>query len=432
MAAPVMSQNFAIGDINLDQIKWGMRKLLIDVENPREDSVRIDILIKTFYPQHYLSGLDPFKVETTIVIQPLYFETYEIEMEIPASFDRLISRVEIFWRYNQPGPDDRELDSLFQRFSNVFKARDDAAVYGERKHSIGPAYCMIDYLEMNFEYPRLILFLLSRGESLEAINSMFYAEWAYTALLVERMRENGFFPFAKDTRPGILAITENEAYAVKEKIKPLSEKFTRWFDEKGQKKLDEILTEFGVDDFTGGLPSIQMKMLLTLLEAEWVDPDAGFDISHFEKKEVDLQVQNKPKWIVQGGEFFMPKLCLAEFEEQGEYHVGTFSPDPSLPYDKAPVYDLRKAVEDASGAITSIDMEKFSQAVEKAKKKKLVKDISKDIMKTVEAAQADIEQFQEYQASYLADYIIRVMLGDYFSGHKPGDGLDCVRIRYQP
>lgn len=430
-AGPVTGQDIVIGKMELDKVEWGIRKLYIPVDNLRDDTAYLNVIIHTVYPAHYLSGIDRLTVDTTLTVAPFALGRLEVPFEIPGSFGRAVSRAVVFWRYKGSRTPPGVPDSTFQMFSTVFYAQEDATPYADRKHCIGPAYAMIDYFDMNFEYPRLILFLLARGENLDAINSLFDTETDYTGLLVQRLRDQGFFPFGTDSLvPGVLAIEEGEGYAIKSKVKDAGEAFATWYENTGGQQLDDIFAEVGLEPYTRELPALRMPILLTLLRENWVDTEHGFGVPQYEDMKTDLRALTHPRWFVQGGEYFMPKLCLAAFEENGRMHLGTFSPDPALPFDKAPIYDLRRAVEEAAGSLILVDARQIRDALARARQQNLAADVVDRLREIIPDAQTDIQRFAAYQTPYLADYIIRVILGDYFVDQGPSEGLDCIQVEY--
>ena len=432
-AGPAISQDITIGDMTLDKIAWGVRTLTVPVENLRDDTAHIRVAMQTFYPGHYLSGLDRMEKDTTVSVGPKESALFVMPFEIQGSFGRVASQAVVSWRFDNYDIPEGQPDSVFQRFSKAFIARGDAAFYGGLKHSLGPVYSTIDHFLMNFEYPRLVLFLLARGETVDRINTIFASEMDYTQRLLQTLRIEGYFPLADDTlAPGILAVTEKEGYALKEDIKAASQAFAQWYDSKGQAELRGCFEKAGIDPYVQELPSLQMAIVLTLLKEDWVDKAHGFDIPHFDDIQYDLRAQNQPRWIVQGGEFFLPKLCLAPFEQNGNLHFGTFSPDPSLPYDKAPIYDLRQAAEQDAKSIIMLDVEQIRTVLKEAKDKMLTGELAEKFKPIIEKAQGEIATFKPYLAPNLADYVFESALGDYFIGHKPGEGLDCFQIKYQP
>jgi hypothetical protein len=431
---PAAAEGLSIGQIELDRNEWGSRKLYVQADNNTDDTVRIRIQLQTVYPTHYLSGLEHLTVDTTVVLGPKGIKDYVVPFQMPGSFGRIVTRAMIHWKYDHYVPANNAPDSTFQIFNNVFVAKGKTVDYADQKQSIGPVYSVMDHFQMNFEYPRLVLYLLSRGETPAQISTLFEADTEYTQEVISELRTEDFFPIETDSMaPGILAISEKEGYALKPVEKEAAETFADWYAKKGQKELKEILSQAGIDDYTGGLPSLQMAILYTLLMEKWTAPASGIGTPRFEEKTVDLRVLNQPHWIVQGGEFFLPKLCLAAFDDNDIFHFGTFSPDPKLPFDKASIYDMRAAADKEAGSIIEIKADQMRQAVDLAGREKLVDKISNEVVgKAVSEIEKQklIEPFKTYQRPYLADYIIRLMLGEYFIDHRPDMGIDCIKVGY--
>lgn len=422
-----------LDNYQIDLLQWGMRTVTVDVDNPRSDSASIEVKIMTLYPDHYLSGLHRVEVDTTIYIEPLTDREIAVKFEMPGSFGRVISKAFFYWRYLHPYPDDSfAADSAAKTFSSIAIAKDEALALTDRKHSIGPGYCKIDHPLLDFEFPRLMLFQLSRGNTLKQIQNLFIVEDGYTEYVYHELRNDGFFPVPTDSlAPGILALTEQELYPLRDRTAQGIKTFGDWYDGGGKTALDRIMKKAGIDDYSRGLPGLQLKILLTLLERDLVDSVAAFDVSRFQNPDQDQKSQGRARWIVQGGDFFMPRLCLAEFQDKGTFYLATFSPDPKLPYDVAPIWDMRKAVENPPLSLHQVKASQLRKVIDKATKEKLIDGVAAELKAIVAAGRADVQIIKPYQDSYLADYLYRIILGGYFAPEEaPADWLDCVIIKY--
>lgn len=427
--AAAQSKDVTIGDMTIDRLEWGERLLKVPVENLRNDTAHLSIYIQTVYPHHYLSGLDRLDVDTFLAIPPkASLEVYP-SFEIPGSFGRVGIRAQVYWRYDNGrtvGP-----DSTFQVFTNVFEPKGDAGQYAGKRHSVGPVYSIMDHFQLNFEYPTLLLYFLARGQTPEQISTLFKAEMEYTELTINRLRKENFFPRDEDSlSPGLLAVSEEEGYPLRDKAQAAVAAFTAWYEKGGGKKLDGILDDAGVDSRTRTLPAVQIPIFLALLEESWNNPMIGLETIGFKDQDADITTQNQPHWIMEGGDFFLPKRCLAIFKDNGNVYQATFSPNPELPYEKATIYDMRKAVQDADGALAQIKASQMLQVVEQARKDGLVKDLAAKLDPIITEAQSGLEFCPPYKKAYLADYICRMALGGYFVDHPPERGVDCVQVAY--
>jgi hypothetical protein len=428
----LMAQKVVLGNYSMDKMQWGMRYIRFPIKNQMADPVRVNVMIQTMYPSHYASGLERLQVDTTLTLPPHDSGEYHVFFEVPGSYGRMATRATVYFWPDSSKSGSKGTDSTFQVFSTVFIAQGEAQQYGSRKHCVGPPYAIIDYPILNFELPRYILFMLARGIQPTAISNTFGIDASYVQLLMSRMLDQGFFPFKGDPNmPGILAISEDEAYKLKDKTRAAGDLFAKWFDEKGGAALARILEKGNVDDFSRNMPALRMALLLNLLEEAWADPAKGFDIARFENEKNDLTVQNRLHWIVQGGDFFLPRLCLAAFDQKERLHFGTFSPNPQLPFDKAPIYNLRDSSEQMADAIPYVDAAAVRQMLAEARKQGLIKELAPKLKEIIVSAQADLEKFQPLQAPYLADYFYQTALGAYFIKHKPA-GLDCIGVKYTP
>jgi len=424
-------QSIVVGNMQMDQVRWGSRLLHVPVENLRDTTAHIEVTLHTVYPGHYLSGLDRLEVDTTFDVPANESLDIDVSFEIPGSFGRMATRAMVVWRYDDYEPPPEVNDTVLQVFSNVFKAKGDATEYAGRKHGVGPVYSTIDHFPLNFEYPRLVLFLLARGESPESISELFKAQADYTDLIIARFGDEGFFPRAdRVLAPGVLAISEREGYPLKEKADAAVGAFASWYENTGKDALFSIMDDCEIDPYTRELPSLQIPILLALFEASWADTEAGFEPLRFEDMTRDIEMHNRTRWIVQGGEFFLPKLCLGVFEQNGQMYLATFSPDPKLPFDKASIYNMRKAVEEAGEAIVVIERERIRDILAAVRDKGVIADFESAFRPIVDEARAGLEYCEDYQAPYLADYLFRLAVGKYFVDHRPSQGLDCVRILF--
>ncbi len=427
--AAAQNQDITIGDMKIEPLEWGERVLRVPVENHRSDTAHLSIYIQTVYPHHYLSGLDRLDVDTFPAIPPNTSMELFPSFEIPGSFGRVAIRAQIYWRYDKGrtmGP-----DSTFQVFTNVFEPKGEAGQYAGKRHSVGPAYSIMDHFQLNFEYPTLLLYLLARGQTPQEIGTLFKAEMEYTRLTLDRLRNEGFFPREEDSlSPGVLAVSEREGYPLREKTQAATASFTKWYQDGGAKRLDKILDDADVDSRTRTLPAVQIPILLALLEEQWNNPKLGLETIEFKDQDTDVRTQNQPHWIMEGGDFFLPKRCLAVFKDNGVLHLATYSPNPELPYEKATIFDMRKAVQEADGALPSVDAARLSEAIAKARQQGLIKALAAKLDPIINEAAGGLEFCPPYKRAYLADYVYRVALGGYFVDHPPEAGMDCVQVTY--
>jgi len=426
------AQSVQVGNIFFDRNEWGSREVYIPIDNLVDDTARVIVSVQTVYPKHYLSGLERLEVDTMVKLPPNDIAEVAVPFKIHGSFERVVTRVKIEWFFDNYETPPNEPDSTFQIFNNVFRVHGEGAEYSDRKHSVGPVYSVMEHYQLNFEYPRLVLFLLARGKGVEEISEMFEADIDYTHEIIEDFRAEGFFPLKSDRlAPAILAIGESEGYRVKTDIKKVSDAFKSWYDETGRGEMKALMTDAGIDQYTGQLPGIQMAIWYALLMGPMVDKGAGIDIPHFENISYDHEVMNRTHWIVQGGEFFLPRRCLAVFTDKDRLNLSTFRPDPSLPFDKAPIYDMRRKLEKEAGSVTTLEAAQIRAVIEAAGKKKSIREIVDRIggMISADEGKAALEYYQPYQSSCWADYVVRNVLGDCFADNG-FQGVDAVRVVY--
>jgi len=421
-----------VGEMQLDYLQWGDRELMIPMHNESASALDVDVSVYILYANHYMSGLERLQVDTSFTLPSGYNDTASVFFELPGSFGRLIIRPLVVWRFDPPLENGPVADSSFKSFSTVFIVKDEGDQYTDRKHSLGPVYSIMDHDQMNFEIPRLMIYLLARGETLDDFNRLFIIDDDYADRILERLRNDGFFPFESEPmKPGVVAIAESEAYGVRDLVKKAAASFTEWYDGGKAAELDKILDKVGIDSYTRGYPSLKMQVLLSLLEDDGGEGASLLPPPQYKHMDEDIRNQNQPKWIVQGGEFFLPRLCLGVFEENGVMHIATFSPDPSLPFDKATIFDMRKAVDENTAPLPVIKAKTMRKIIEKAKKQKLIDGLRDTLAGTLTNIAALIAPYDESQRAYLSDYVYRMILGEYFINHTLTDGgLDCIQVEY--
>ncbi|MCP4568579.1 MAG: hypothetical protein GY841_13460 [FCB group bacterium] len=422
-----------IGNMQMDWIAWGMRQLIVPFDNQGADTAQIRLTIATLYSDHYLSGLDLYEEDTVLFLPPHQKQTVILDFELPGSYGRGVSKAYAYWYYPQTSTAELKADSVGQSFSSVFHSSQDASLFAERRHNPGPAFAQIDYPMLNFEFPRLLLYMLSRQMPVSKIEKVLIVDKEYIESVRERLTDQGLFPFPDNIiDPGVLGISEMEGFKLKPEIRNTAAKFAKWFDNKGRKNLAKILDKAGLDPTLTDIPALQLEILLALLREQWITAEQGFDISHYDQATEDIIQHNQPRWVVQGGAYFMPKLSLAAYEHDNGMYLATLSPNPKLRIERMVMEEMMAAVDSAAGTIPEVTTGQIKDIIKRAKKKKLIKEINVDLLALIENAKAEIGFIKPYQYPYLADYICRVVLGEYFIGHPPADGrLDCVSVRYE-
>ena len=426
-------EDFIVGEMKMDRLQWGMRQLAIPISNPRQDTAYVRVTTYTFYMDHYLSGMDNIATDTSFIVFPANIDTHTVHLEWPASFGRIVTRVHLYWRFNNPDSGQIAADSMSMSFSSVIRSGGDAALYEGVKHCIGPAWSVMDYPVMNYELPRLMLFLLSREVELNKIATILRVERRYNDRVFQQLTGEKFFPIPESTTsPGILGITESEAYVLRNRTNRALELFTAWYDDKGKNKLDKIIGKSGLDDGAAIMPSLRMVILLSLLREPLIDLPQGYDIFRFEDKRADLANLNRPAWIVQGGEFFMPRLCIAAADDDGSLRLSTYLPGPRLKFDKEAIIEMIAAVDSASGSIPRVKASTVAKIIRQAREDNLVEELAEELQPLIDDARFDIEHIKDYQEKYLAEYFFRIVLGAYFAKNRPsGITVDCIKVVYQ-
>lgn len=422
-----------IGNMQMDWIAWGMRELIVPFDNQGADTAQIRLTIATLYQDHYLSGLDLYEEDTVLFLPPHQKQTVTLGFELPGSYGRAVSKAYAYWSYPQTSKAEKIADSVGQTFSSIFHASQDASLYAERRHNTGPAFAQIDYPMLNFEFPRLLLYMLSRQMPVSKIERILIVDKEYIESVRQRLNDQGLFPFPDNIiAPGLLGISEMEGFKLKPDIRAAADKFATWFDSKGRKDLTKILEKADLDPTLADIPALQMEIILSLLRERWIATEQGFDISHYDLATEDIIQHNRPRWIVQGGGYFMPKLSLAAYEHDTGIYLATLSPDPSKKIERMVMEEMMAAVDAAAGTIPEVTTGQIKDIIKRAQKKNLIKDINVELLALIEKAKTEIEFIKPYQYPYLADYICRVVLGEYFIGHPPADGQpDCVSLRYE-
>ncbi|MEE9443638.1 MAG: hypothetical protein V3V99_13315 [candidate division Zixibacteria bacterium] len=428
------AQKIFVKKISMDRNLWGLRYLKIPIENNRNDTARVSAEYFIKYENHYLSGLERTGFDTTFIVPPKSTNEYRFYYELPGSFGRSKSRLLIRWKYDNPLESDTIQDSTLQSFNTTVTAIGGADQYDAKKHSPGPAYGILNYQDIFFEYPRLLLYLLARQKTVDEIGTIFRVDLRSSYSIIDRLRSEGLFPEdQEDLKPRLVAISENEGFQIRPQINIATESFQAWYKSKGKAKLDEILAETGINPEQKGSKALRTLVLLSLLNESWTEPGSlsGLESTDFGKVLSNL---NSVKWIVQGGDFFMPRLSLGAYEKNKDIVLFTFSLDPVRGYEKARLTGVHENIEEKirllQTEVPSISPKDLIEIMKIARQSGLTDDLLKDIKSLLESVTSNLETYQGYQEPYLANYLIRSVVGGAFAERRHRNNLDFIIVRY--
>ncbi|MFH1700665.1 MAG: hypothetical protein ABIE07_08780 [Candidatus Zixiibacteriota bacterium] len=418
------AQNIFVKKISPDKNLWGIRYLNIPIENRRNDTARVSAEYFIKYDDHYLSGLERIGFDTTFVVPPNSTNEYRFYYELPGSFGRSKSRLLIRWQYDNPLASDTIKDSTLQSFNTTVVAIGEAEQYDTKRYCLGPAYGTLHSQDFFFEYPRLLLYLLARQKTVDEIGKLLRVDLRSNYLIIDRLRAEGLFSENQaDLNPRLMAISENEGLAVRPLINVMTESFKAWYDSTGKVKLDEFFKETEIDPGPAGSKSLNLLILISLLNENWSEPENSSGMESY----------NSIKWIVQGGDFFMPRLCLGSYERNGNFVFLTFSLDPVHGFEKARLIGLNDKIEEQfrleKDNVPGISANQFGELMKIARQSGLIEDVLKDIISLLASTKANLEFYQEYQEPYLADYLIRSVVGGAFAEKRHQDNIDFIIIR---
>lgn len=431
----IQAESLILNRITLDPNRWGERTLTLPIENPVDDTARLKISLVVGYANHYLSGEEKMAFDTAFIIPPGFSGTRQMNFTLDGSFGRAKISLLAKWKYVNT-PQLAVHDSTFQTFSNNFAARGDALGLDNYRYALGPMHAAWIDRHFNFEYPRLLLYLVSRGKTVDEVQHMFYPDSNYTRELADHFRRRGILPKESSDEPqSFLALSENEAFAIHAQAKAFSEEVCSWYRSKGSSRLDTCLSESGVDSAAALIPALRLAMLYSLLVEPWI-ADSEDSWRAFADWQEDVETLNRPRWLVQGGAYFQPRLCLAAFVsgEDNELLLGTFSPDYSLVCSKlAMIFMHERAKKDLSirdAAIAGVSTSALRRAIETARDRNVGAGIRKILDKLINESRKHVAHYNDRMSAALADYICRNALASCFTD-EPQLMLDkFVAVRY--
>lgn len=426
------AQKLFVKKITMDRNLWGLRYLKIPIENNRNDTARVSAEYYIGFGDHYLSGLESINFDTTYVVPPNGTTEFKFYYELPGSFGRSKSRLIIRWVYDNPLESDTIQDSTFQSFNTTVTAIRGAEGYDTKKHCPGPAYSILNYKDTFFEYPRLLLYLLARQKTIDEIGSLFRVDLRSSYSIIDRLRSDKLFKEDQaDLRPLLVAISENEGFQIRPQINDAVDSFKAWYDSKGKTELDLILKESGIEPDKAGYKALRIFMLISLLNEKWLNPENSSDKESM-NFENTIQNMNTIQWIVQGGDYFLPRLSLGAYDKNGDIVLFSFSLSPVRGFEKARFTGVHNSIEEEirilgteTPGLPSKDMQEIMKS---ASNKGLVEDILMDINSLIKSVIPKLETYQEYQEPFLADYLIRSVVGGAFSEKRHHENLDFIII----
>ncbi len=425
------AQEFKVSNIEINQTRWGWRQLIVRVENHRADSVRLELVLYTLYQDHHVSGLDRAMYDTSFVVGPGQAGGYKLEFEMPGSFHkRLVSRAFVYWEYSQPDSGQPARDSTFQSFNNVFFPSDSAFEYANNKYLFGPIGCIDDNELLAFDYPRIMLYMLGQGVTINEINERFVIEPKYSKYLTDKAELMGLVKQVSDSglfSSDFVSISERQGYEIKSHVDWAVEVFRQWYEREGEKELTKALKESGIDGPALSFPSVRMLVMLTQLE---MLSETALLLPNVSNSVDEASFRQKPFWIFQGGEFFAPKLSMMNFVQGKRRYWGTFRYAPVQKYEKSPIDDLKRAVADRPDMTPNVKASSLQRAITRMGNVRSFSKIRDVINDWIERSVGHIDGIDNQNLPYLADYFYRYILGELFIEMQKTMPYDCVRVEY--
>ncbi|MCK5126598.1 MAG: hypothetical protein KAR42_10105 [candidate division Zixibacteria bacterium] len=423
-----------VNNMKLDPNHWGERHIIIPIENPSQDSARMTAELTITYPNHYLSGTETEAIDTSFIIESLFTGKKKFNFYLNGSFGRARMALVLKWKHVSDDPE-TVYDSTVQIFSNNFSARGDARGLVMHRYPIGPMGAMSNYNNLSYEYPRLVLYLTSRGTSIKDLNKMFRSDTTYTKAIIDEFRKRGLYP--ADTsylNPAVLAISESEGFTARPKIMNFAAIFSEWYLSKGEKQLNKYLADAAIDSAAADIQALKMQILYHALLFEW-GTNTEYKLGERVNLADDLRYLNTLHWIVQGGEFFQPRVCMSAFTiDSTNLILGAFRPDQTLVCSKLALtfmYDRAKWNNGVGKSnLPEITIEQFSALLNKAQKGNLVDNLTKKLRQTIADVKGDLGFYSENKEYFLADYIVRITVGNCFKDLKDYQLKRFVLVRY--
>ena len=423
-----------INRITMDGNRWGARTFTIPFENLVDDSARVLVTLTISYRNHYLSGHEETVFDTSYTIPPQFTGDKKLEFNLDGSFGQARMDVVLKWRHDSD-PDSVGYDSLNQMFSNNFAGRQGSQGLDTYRYVIGPAHAAMEDRQFCFEYPRLLLFLTARGSTVDAVDQLMHPDSRYTWAIAEHFYDIGLFPDRPETTaPAVLALDETEGFAVREHVLAFNKEFDDWYKDKGSEEITRFCREAEIDSSVFSIPAFRMLFLYSLLIDEWSEnkPFAP----RFLAIDDDNFALNHVHWIIQGGEFFQPRVCFGAYidDTANILNCGLFEPDPSLPCFKTGMETMHlhaaRAHKISGIAMQAVSGEQMAMALKIAKKKKCGKAILKKLGDSIAKSREGLSFYTDLLEPCLADYFVRMALGDSFKGERPFALEKCFMVRY--
>ncbi len=418
------TDNLVIRPIETTGIQWGPSDIYMDIHNVRPDSAQVIVRISTTYKDHYMCSDDYLDFDTSFVVAPESDDKYKVTFEVPGAFGMSVTTALIWWEYFDPQPDWQARDSVRKVFTGRFITTEAAAQYSERRHNIGPYAANIGTTLLNWEFPRLVLYMTAKGKTLHDISRELIVRQEYVRIIYDRLAAAGFYPDEEEPyRPEILAVSEGEAFKIREMLPEIVGVVSEWYRE--HKSSPKAILSKKIDPEQNGI-ALQLLISLAMLHSALIDNDAGMNGC---SREESYRKAIEPGWIVQGGEFFMPRLCLVPFafnDDTKAIYWTVVRPDPNAAIDVEPITNTRAYVELNRAEIPTVKADMWcDKNPAGGEYRELLNRLNKHACEIAHTGDTS------FNSSMMLNYILRLAMGEYFKDKLPPDGsLDCIRVEY--
>lgn len=426
---PLVAQDFGVNRIQIDRKKWGFRNIEMIIINGGSDTANVAVTIKTTTPGNYLSGEEVIITDSTFDVYPGTDAAYKFPMEWPGAYGRISSLVNVEWQIRRQQGENIDSGYTSQVIEASINPGVDIYGYRDTKFSLGPMAAVGEYQFINYEYPRIMLYLLARDKSVYDLQSLFTVEVEYNKELIRRFAAIGLFPYATDSdQPAMVGISEKDAYALVEIIKSAGEDFRAWIDNDGREFMSNVYSAVKADADSGGRELLYLLTILTAWSNHFIND--YYHPAEFNVAAMDQYRLTTPRWLVQGGDFFMPKLSLVPFFDVEYLNIAPIVRLSGEKHESKLLQEAAWAFDNEESTVLQVDASVVRKAVEMLNNNKEFSKVSDKVFKKVDLAFETIEAIKASQKPYLAEYFFRKLLGDYFSSLVvTRNGL--LQIRYE-
>ncbi len=244
---PVEVSEILVGDINFSSLRWGWQTATFEVTNNSDDSKFITAEIEVQFSGSYLNPNR--RTRSHSVVKPLQSQILTPRVFIPGSYGRAEITVSLYDVVDTldillPG------QRFFQQpFSINFSIPDGMVSYFNEKITLPPR--VEHHPDFDYEFSRVMLFMLNEGKKIEEIAEMAMADTSFVDEIVQNMTAKDYLIKNNGTyRTTFPLITISEAEAAKKLAGQLADTLATLID-KNMKTYPKMLDSLVSTDSVG-------------------------------------------------------------------------------------------------------------------------------------------------------------------------------------